>query len=171
MEHSWSLELTQISLLLAQLTTQLTVTVAQLLFDFAVSYCAYNFLNSISHSTTGDTECQDGVTNNCSHTCTRNHRTYECGCHNGFSLNDTSPGICDGDTQSLHAVMFCLLPCFYPDVDECLTGTHNCSAQNNEICVDIEGSFDCICAEGFSRETNESTICQGMYKLDNNSVC
>ena len=66
-------------------------------------------------------------------------------------------------TQSLHAIMFYLPPCFYPDINECLsTATHNCSAQNNEICVNIEGSFQCNCTEGFSKETDNNT-CQGMY--------
>ena len=52
-----------------------------------------------AHSTTvtDDTECQDGITNNCSQTCTRNRSTYVCGCRHGFSLSDTSLGTCNGD--------------------------------------------------------------------------
>ena len=40
---------------------------------------------------TDDTECQDGVTNNCTQTCTRTvsngTSSYECGCRVGYELN------------------------------------------------------------------------------------
>ncbi len=35
----------------------------------------------------GPTECQDGVTNNCSQACTRNILgDYECSCNDGYAL-------------------------------------------------------------------------------------
>ena len=40
---------------------------------------------------TGPTECQDGVTNDCTETCTRTvsngTSSYECGCYEGYELN------------------------------------------------------------------------------------
>ena len=45
------------------------------------------------------TECQDGVTNNCTQTCNRTLSnetfTYECGCDEGYQLNSDST-TCDG---------------------------------------------------------------------------
>ena len=42
-------------------------------------------------SCAGPTECQDGVTNNCTQTCTRivsnGTSSYECGCKEGYELN------------------------------------------------------------------------------------
>ena len=59
----------------------------------------YNLLhNSIIY--TGPTECQDGVTNNCTQTCTRTisngTSSYECGCSEGFELNSDNT-TCDGE--------------------------------------------------------------------------
>ena len=38
----------------------------------------------------GPSECQDGVTNNCSQICTRNslNRQYECSCNDGYVLDN-----------------------------------------------------------------------------------
>ena len=50
-------------------------------------------------SCAGPTECQDGVTNNCTQTCNRTLSnetfTYECGCDEGYQLNSDST-TCDG---------------------------------------------------------------------------
>ena len=34
------------------------------------------------------------------------------------------------------------------DVDECLAGSHNCHVQ--AICLNTDGSFDCLCDGGWS---------------------
>ena len=47
-------------------------------------------------------ECQHGVTNNCTHDCTRNSlqtdgtSSYECGCNLGYVLSENDMGTCDG---------------------------------------------------------------------------
>ena len=56
------------------------------------------------------TECQDGVTNDCTHTCTRTvsngSSSYECGCDEGYELsldNATCEGMCVCD-ETLYVV-------------------------------------------------------------------
>ena len=48
---------------------------------------------------TGPTECQNGVTNDCTQTCTRSTSNetyyYECGCNDGYQLN-LDYTTCDG---------------------------------------------------------------------------
>ncbi|XP_077868960.1 cysteine-rich with EGF-like domain protein 2-A, partial [Saccoglossus kowalevskii] len=61
---------------------------------------------------------------------------YDCTCHYGYLLND------DLRTCS--------------DLDECETGTHNCS-QESELCVNEIGDFQCICSDGY---LNTSTGCK-----------
>ena len=59
---------------------------------YCVSVCA------LFH--TDPTECQDGVTNNCTQNCTRTTSmngtsSYECGCNQGYELN-LDNATCDG---------------------------------------------------------------------------
>ena len=44
------------------------------------------------------TECQDGVTNNCTQECTRDILSGEhnCSCRSGFRISDTSDSMCEG---------------------------------------------------------------------------
>ena len=35
----------------------------------------------------------------------------------------------------------------FPDIDECLTGKHNCS--HVAVCKDTIGSYNCTCKEGY----------------------
>ena len=43
------------------------------------------------------------------------------------------------------------------DTDECTTGTHNCT--QNQQCINMPGSFVCECVSGY-RMLNET--CEGM---------
>ena len=47
----------------------------------------------------GPTQCQDGVTNNCTHECTRNATTgaHECTCRSGFDFGVGSDSMCEGE--------------------------------------------------------------------------
>ena len=45
------------------------------------------------------------------------------------------------------------------DIDECDNSTiHNCSEVHNEICRNVDGSFECDCMSGFDRHEN---VCEG----------
>ena len=43
------------------------------------------------------------------------------------------------------------------DIDECVTGTHNCNERAN--CTNTNGSFTCQCKEGY---TGDGIECEGM---------
>ena len=39
------------------------------------------------------------------------------------------------------------------DVNECASDvTHNCSGASNEVCQDTDGSYMCVCKDGFDGE-------------------
>ena len=48
----------------------------------------------------GASECQDGITNNCTQICTRNISdgisSYECSCNTGYVPNENTTNLCDG---------------------------------------------------------------------------
>ena len=54
---------------------------------------------ALIHTLSDPTECQDGVTNNCTQNCTRTFSngtsSYECGCSEGYRLN-LDNATCDG---------------------------------------------------------------------------
>ena len=49
------------------------------------------------------------------------------------------------------------------DIDECFSSTHNCKASENEYCLNLPGTYKCICAIGFlpnkSNETSHNSKC------------
>ena len=52
------------------------------------------------------------------------------------------------------------------DVNECANdATHNCSEANNEVCLDTDGSYVCVCKAGFDGEH-----CRGKAVLYCNSI-
>ena len=50
---------------------------------------------------TGPTQCQDGVTNNCTQECSRNvtNGVHECSCRPGYEFALGSNSICEGSTH------------------------------------------------------------------------
>ena len=48
------------------------------------------------------------------------------------------------------------------DIDECEKETHNCDM--NAFCVNIEGSYTCMCNDGYSGDGHNGT-CEGTSTL------
>ena len=70
---------------------------------------------------------------------------------------ENSQCIVDNSTDTIR-IPFCeCLPGFEgiatsecTDVDECTKQTHDCNGTLHEFCVNVPGSFACICEDGFS---------------------
>ena len=49
------------------------------------------------------------------------------------------------------------------DIDECANiSLHiNCTESDNEVCISTEGSYNCMCLNGYSRDSPSADFCQG----------
>ena len=147
-----------VEMTLQQLQSHLVVMMCEV--PHIVCVCIYRL--TCTHA--GPTECQDGVTNNCTDICTRDIETmsHSCSCREGY-IEDN--GFCYGilltDTFLLlwyelyHRMHACT---FDADIDECAdTTTHNCSDADNVFCSNTMGSFTCLCRSGYSKVGNGGT--------------
>ena len=73
-------------------------------------------------------ECQSDK-HGCKGTCNNTVGSYECGCEEGFEMNDK------GDCE---------------DIDECATKSDDCTA--NQVCINTKGSHMCHCVAGYIKE-------------------
>ena len=85
-------------------------------------------------------ECELGYNALCSQGCRNLPGTYECTCREGFILQSS---------------WLCV------DVNECIEGTHRCSASAGASCVNTVGSYICLCPYGF-RSDGTGIGCEGM---------
>ena len=94
------------------------------------------------------------MTNNCSQECTRDNITgvHKCSCREGYNFSSGSESVCKGKfvfvLSNEHANDFYNII----DIDECNKGSHehNCSLENRQMCINTEGSFECVCKSGFN---------------------
>ena len=49
----------------------------------------------------GPTQCQDGVTHNCTHECIKDNITgiHKCSCPEGFTISSGTESVCEGELQ------------------------------------------------------------------------
>lgn len=66
---------------------------------------------------------------------------FTCNCHQGYQ-HLSSIFTCEGNRTCMTAAVLLLV---ITDIDECLTGEHNC-----DTCENINGSFKCSCKPGFT---------------------
>ena len=77
----------------------MAMTLRQHLLMFAVcSLCVHVSYTDHFFQMVGPSQCQDGITNNCTQKCTRDNGTdYECACYPGFIMSNTTFGLCEGE--------------------------------------------------------------------------
>ncbi|CAH1781090.1 unnamed protein product, partial [Owenia fusiformis] len=83
--------------------------------------------------------------------CENNQGSYECSCRDGFTNLTT------GTNGSV--------PYRCEDINECASDIHNCNLTVS-TCVDVLGSFDCICRLGYQKD-NSSTVCVDIDECKN----
>ena len=105
-------------------------------------------------------ECYGG-SGPCLHYCTNLPGTFACSCREGYAPG-SDPTSCKG--PACHMLKpNCFLKPFPTDIDECKraldVGERLC--YESEACINVEGSFDCVCAPGllFIYNTIDSSFC------------
>ena len=92
-------------------------------------------------------ECNDSLLNDChlNASCYDTVGSYSCECNIGFSGNGTS---CAGNNLSVITIYIAIIfISTHLDVDECRTNTSDCD--DNALCVNNIGSYECHCNSGF----------------------
>lgn len=54
-------------------------------------------------------------------------------------------------------------------MNECRENTHNCSESKNEMCLNTNGTFNCSCQSGYSRNASDA-LCSGMLTRHHNNT-
>lgn len=122
-----------------------------------------NVLSTCINICSGPSQCQDGVTNNCTQNCIRNATTgaHKCSCLPGFEFQMGSDSVCEGKsiiastcTVNLnHDNLKCPI-----DINECTEAAHNCSLDDRLECSNVYGSYRCECIPGFRGDNCEGII-------------
>ena len=80
--------------------------------------------------------------------------SFSCGCSEGYSLN-TDDMNCNG-MHHHYSVPCKVNPTLCTDIDECVLKLNIC--HENASCLNIDGSFDCRCDEGYE---GNGFVCTG----------
>jgi hypothetical protein len=102
-------------------------------------------------------ECSEG-TDGCDQLCSNSIGSYECVCNVGYRL--ASDGFTCNGMHISHSIFFLtsMEYNFNVDINECMEGSDRCIHN----CQNTEGSYTCICNEGFLLD-NDGYSCIGKY--------
>ena len=90
--------------------------------------------------------------------CTDIPGSYVCECVEGYQGNGTACESMSESSEFFHYMHFMLCCFVLLDIDECQNETLN-NCDDNAECFDTDGSFDCVCREGYS---GTGVACQGI---------
>ena len=62
---------------------------------------------------------------------------------------------------TLLVLLYCI------DIDECVEAVEDVLCDENAMCIDTDGSYDCSCKEGYS---GDGFMCSGLCTIDLSSV-
>lgn len=100
----------------------------------------------------------------CQHKCVNTFGSFQCICHEGFTLasdkrsclgNNFQFVICVVQTRTINEI--------FADIDECQARSNMCS---NGVCVNTPGSFECTCGAGFQVDRSRGRVCMGKLILN-----
>lgn len=147
----------------------LSILLVFLLF-FALSiYSAYLFCYVLDiDECSGDHDVCPDVNAHCSNT----EGSYTCVCNSGYTGDGRT---CSGIWSAYFRKSFFLLFAFtgfetflelkgrnlFPDIDECSSGVHDCSA--NAQCTNDGGSYTCSCQLGYH---GDGRTCSGIFIIE-----
>ena len=86
-------------------------------------------------------------------TCINTEGGYNCSCNAGYHGDGI---VCNSMMMIIILIFGNTLGGTFSDTDECAEGTDSCDS--NAVCVDVAGSYYCMCNPGF---TGNGTICTG----------
>ena len=108
-------------------------------------------------------------------TCANDEGSYTCSCDAGF-VKEINFGSCEGLHTFLASSFVVFVQKYFLDVNECATD-NDCDAAST-TCVNTDGSYKCVCNEGFVLQT-DSDLCvdrdecaqTGDNKCDSSQQC
>ena len=83
----------------------MTALLASILIVMLELFTALSYTKASPH--TGPTQCQDGVTNNCTQECTRDINTgiHNCSCYLGYQIDADYDTVCSGKLYYMHSTI------------------------------------------------------------------
>ena len=107
-------------------------------------------------------ECQN-MNGLCEQICHNTNGSYECTCRSGFELLGNGHS-CEGYNDRIYKPHILVYVFIMADIDECfeaaLMSTDLCAHDKNTQCMNLEGSYECTCVPGYSRENG---TCQSKF--------
>ncbi|XP_062609553.1 uncharacterized protein LOC134271352 [Saccostrea cucullata] len=147
-------------------------------------FCESGFELDVDNSTCKDIdECK--VTGTCEHNCTNTEGSFECGCAIGYTLQNDGKSCevcidgfygdkclkecrCGQGSERCDHINGCICKMGWTgqscnqDINECNNTVSPCTG-SNETCVNSDGSYTCVCKDGFQNSTNGCKECENGY--------